>query len=125
MSETISTGWQLFEDEDGFEYHRAILENYIVFLRSTAPAHSKAAKRQSSKKQSRDVSGWFVHILMPEEERQKAFLAGPGFDRGATLEEAKRIAQNVARDGRGKLERLSKRQELEAKGNRPPRAKRR
>jgi hypothetical protein len=125
MAETISTGWQAFEDEDGFEYHRAILENYIVFLRSTAPAHSKAAKRQFSKKQSRDISGWFVHILMPEEERQKAFLAGPGFDRGANLEEAKRIAENVAKDGRGKLERLSKRQELEAKGKRPPKAKKR
>jgi hypothetical protein len=108
MAEAISTGWQAFEDEDGFEYHRAILENYIVFLRSEPPAHSKAAKRKS-----REVQGWFVHILMPEEERQKAFLAGPGFDRGATLEEAKRIAENVARDGRGKLERLSKRQELE------------
>jgi hypothetical protein len=125
MAEAISTGWQSFEDEDGLEYHRAILENYIVFLRSEPPAHSKAAKRQSGKKQSRDVSGWFVHILMPEDERQKAFLAGPGFDRGVHLEEAKRIAENVARDGRGKLERLSKRQELEAKGSRPPKAKKR
>jgi hypothetical protein len=123
MAEAISTNWQLFEDEDGFEYHRAILENYIVFLRSEPPAHSKAAKRQSSKKLSRDVSGWFVHILMPEDERQKAFLAGPGFDRGAPLEEAKRIAEKVARDGRGKLERLSKRQDLETKGNRSPKAK--
>jgi hypothetical protein len=125
MAEAISTGWQLFEDEDGLEYHRAILENYIVFLRSEPPAHSKAAKRQSNKKQSRDIQGWFVHILMPEDERQKAFLAGPGFDRGVHLEEAKRIAENVARDGRGKLERLSKRQDLEAKGSRPPKAKKR
>jgi hypothetical protein len=120
MAEAISTNWQLFEDEAGFEYHRAILENYIVFLRSEPPAHSKAAKRKA-----RDIQGWFVHILMPEEERQKAFLAGPGFDRGATLEEAKRIAENVARDGRGKLERLSKRQDLETKGNRPAKIKKR
>jgi hypothetical protein len=125
MAESITTGWQAFEDEDGFEYHRAILENYIVFLRSEPPAYSKAAKRQSSKKQNRDVEGWFVHILMPEDERQKAFLAGPGFDRGVRLEEAKRIAENVARDGRGKLERLSKRQELEARGNRQPKSKKR
>ena len=125
MAEALSTGWQLFEDEDGFEYHRAILENYIVFLRSEQPAHSKAAKRPSRKNPSRDIQGWFVHILMPEDERQKAFLAGPSFDRGTTLEEAKRIAENVARDGRGRLERLSKRQELEAKGNRPPKAKNR
>jgi hypothetical protein len=108
MAETISTGWQAFEDEDGFEYHRAILENYIVFLRSEPPAHSKAAKRNA-----REIQGWFIHILMPEDERQKAFLAGPGFDRGAPLEQAKRIAENVAKDGRRKLERLAKRRELE------------
>jgi hypothetical protein len=120
MAEAISTNWQLFEDEDGFEYHRAILENYIVFLRSEPPAHSKATKRKA-----REISGWFIHILMPEDERQKAFLAGSGFDRGVNLEEAKRIAENVARDGRGKLERLSKRQDLEAKGNRLPKAKKR
>ena len=120
MAETISTDWQLFEDEDGFEHHRAILENYIVFLRSEPPAQSKAAKRKS-----RDITGWFVHILMPEDERQKAFLAGPGFDRGANLEEAKRIAENVARDGRVKLERLSKRQDLEVQGQRPSKPKKR
>ena len=117
MAETISTGWQLFEDEDGFEYHRAILENYIVFLRSEPPS--------GKKQKSRGAGGWFVHILMPEEERQKAFLAGPGFDRGAPLEEAKRIAENIARDGRGKLERLANRRELESRGNRPPKAKKR
>ena len=122
MAETISTGWQAFEDEDGSDYHRAILENYIVFLRSEPPP----GKKQKGKKQkSRGAGGWFVHILMPEEERQKAFLAGPGFDRGAELAEAKRIAENIARDGRGKLERLAKRQDLEVHGQRPSKPKKR
>ena len=122
MAETISTGWQAFEDEDGLEYHRAILENYIVFLRQ----ESALGQKQKGKKQkSRGAGGWFVHILMPEEERQKAFLAGPGFDRGANLEEAKRIAESIARDGRGKLERLAKRRELEVHGQRPSKPKKR
>ena len=122
MAETISTGWQVFEDEDGFEYHRAILENYIVFLRSEPPL---SQKQKSKKQKSRGAGGWFVHILMPEEERQKAFLAGPGFDRGAPLEEAKRIAENIARHGRGKLERLAQRRELEVHGQRPSKPKKR
>ena len=52
MAETISTGWQLFEDEDGLKYHRAILENYIVFLRSEPPLGQK----QKGKKQKQFVS---------------------------------------------------------------------
>lgn len=106
--------WQVFTDEDGLEGYRAILEGYLVFLRETP---FKPGKRPSS--------GWFVHILMPEDERQKAFLAGPGFDRGVELEEAKRIAEEVAKAGRGKLERLAQRRELEAKGQRSGKNKRR
>ena len=106
--------WQVFTDEAGFEGHRAILEGYLVFLRDTP---FKPAKRAPS--------GWFVHILMPEDERQKAFLAGPGFDRGVGLEEAKRIAEEVAKAGRGKLERQAQRRELEAKGQRSGKGKKR
>ena len=104
-------GWQQLED-DGLEYHRAILEGYLVFLR-TEPLEDSYATRKQQKKKHHDAGNWFIHILMPPEERQKHYLAGPGFQYGTTLTLAKTIALEVVRRGRGLLERDA---------NQPPRA---
>ena len=96
-------GWQQLED-DGLEYHRAILEGYLVFLR-TEPLEDSYATRKQQKKKHHDAGNWFIHILMPPEERQKHYLAGPGFQYGTTLTLAKTIALEVVRRGRGLLER--------------------
>jgi hypothetical protein len=103
------TDWQSFSDDDGREGFRAILDGYLVFVREVPFEHVQHRR-------VRAVSGWYVHILMPEDERRKAFLAGPGFDRPVPLEQAFEIAERVAKAGRGKLERLAKRRELEAQG---------
>ena len=111
------TAWQVFTDADGSEGYRAVVDGYLVFLREAPP------EGQRGRKGARVAGGWLVHVLMPEDERRKAFLAGPGFDRPVPLEEAKRVAEGAALEGRGKLERQAKRRELEAKAERPPKPK--
>jgi hypothetical protein len=103
--------WQQLEDDDALEYHRAILEGYLVFLRQFPLEDSYAARKQQKKKHH-DAGDWFIHILMPPEERQKHYLAGPGFQYGTSLALAKTIALEVVRRGRGLLERAA---------NQPPR----
>ena len=92
--------WQQLEDEKNLEYHRAILEGYLVFLRTEPFEDSYAARKQQKK---RDAGAWFIHILMPPEERQKHYLAGPGFQYGTDLQTAKTIALELVRRGRGLL----------------------
>lgn len=96
--------WQQLEDEDNLEYHRAILEGYLVFLR-TEPTEDSYAARKQQKKKHKDGGIWFIHILMPPDERAKHYLAGPGFGYGTDLQTAKTIALELVRRGRGLLER--------------------
>lgn len=106
--------WQQLEDDDLLEYHRAILEGYLVFLRQESLEDSYATRKQQKKKH-KDAGDWFIHILMPPEERQKHYLAGPGFQYGTNLEMAKTIALEVVRRGRGLLERDESREPRETK----------
>ena len=106
--------WQQLEDENALEYHRAILEEYLVFLRQEPLEDSYAARKQQKKKHH-DAGDWFIHILMPPDERQKHYLAGPGFQYGTNLEMAKMIALEVVRRGRGLLERAESQPPREAK----------
>jgi hypothetical protein len=96
--------WQQLEDEDNLEYHRAILEGYLVFLRQEPFEDSYAARKQQKKKH-KDAGIWFIHILMPPDERQKHYLAGPGFGYGTDLQTAKTVALELVKRGRGLLER--------------------
>ena len=96
--------WQQLEDENNLEYHRAILEGYLVFLRQEPTLDSYASRKQQKKKHN-DVGAWFIHILMPPDERQKHYLAGPGFGYGTDLQTAKSVALELVKRGRGLLER--------------------
>jgi hypothetical protein len=95
--------WTLVESDDDVHY-RAVLEGYLVFLR-LKPADFSRRKR----KRSRGSGDWFVHFLMPDEEREKAFLAGEGFTVGASLERAQVLALEKAVALRGALERKAAR----------------
>ena len=96
--------WQQLEDENNLEYHRAILEDYLVFLRQEPTLDSYASRKQQKKKHN-DAGAWFIHILMPPDERQKHYLAGPGFGYGTDLQTAKSVALELVKRGRGLLER--------------------
>jgi hypothetical protein len=110
--------WQQLEDEDNLEYHRAILEGYLVFLRQEPVEDSYAARKQQ-KKRHKDAGAWFIHILMPPEERGKHYLAGPGFQYGTDLQTAKTIALELVRRGRGLLERDATREPRAPSQNQP------
>ena len=87
--------WQAFED-DGQTAYRAVCDGYLVFLTNHGGL-------------------WFVNVLMPEDEREKTYMAGPGFKRGVPLEDAQRIAQDVTRQARSKLERKARQREQRAR----------
>ncbi len=110
--------WQQLEDQDNLEYHRAILEGYLVFLR-TEPVENSYAARKQQKKKHKDAGAWFIHILMPPEERGKHYLAGPGFQYGTDLQTAKTIALELVRHGRGLLMRDEGREPRAASTNQP------
>jgi hypothetical protein len=97
----IVSDWQEFEADDAVQY-RAVLEGYLVFLR-----HQPNLEPRARRKQKRSSSGgeWFVHFVIPDDERERAYLAGEGFTSGATLGRAQEIATLKARELRGKLER--------------------
>jgi hypothetical protein len=88
--------WQPFEDTDGQTAYRAVCHGYLVFLTNHGGV-------------------WFVNVLMPEDEREKTYMAGPGFKKGVRLEEAQRIALELTRQARAKLERKLKARERQAK----------
>ena len=90
--------WQAFDD-DGQTAYRAICDGYLVFL----TGHGGL---------------WFVNILMPEDEREKTYMAGPGFKRGVPLAEAQRIAQEITQQARTKLERKAR--QLEQRAQKQP-----
>ena len=92
--------WHEFEVEDAVQY-RAILEGYLVFLRLEQPDPRARRKR---KRNSSD-GDWFVHFVIPDDEREKAYLAGEGFTSGASFDRAQEIAALKAKEMRGKLER--------------------
>jgi hypothetical protein len=92
--------WHEFEVDDAVQY-RAILEGYLVFLRFLPP-EPRARRKQ---KRGTRGGGWFVHFVIPDDERDKAYLAGEGFSTGTDLERAQDIAVLKARELRGKLER--------------------
>jgi hypothetical protein len=110
--------WQQLEDEDNLEYHRAILEGYLVFLR-TEPFEDSYTARKQQKKKHKDAGAWFIHILMPPDERQKHYLAGPGFGYGTDLQTAKTIALELVRRGRGLLMRDATREPRAPSQNQP------
>lgn len=93
--------WQQFEADEAVQY-RAVLEGYLVFLRR------EQADPRARRKQKRSPSNggeWFVHFVIPDDEREKAYLAGEGFTSGASFERAQEIAGLKAREMRDKLER--------------------
>lgn len=92
--------WQEFEADEAVQF-RAVLNGYLVFLRRERP------DPRSRRKQKRGSSNgdWFVHFVIPDEEREKAYLAGEGFTSGSSLEKAREIATLKAKEMREKLER--------------------
>ncbi len=64
--------------------------------------------RRKQKKQ-RSIGNWYVHFLIPDDERSKAYLAGEGFSFGTSLERAQALALEKARELRGALEKKQKR----------------
>lgn len=109
--------WHEFELEGDVQL-RAILEGYLVFLRREQ-AFSSGRKGQ----RGRASGEWFVHFLIPDEERERAYLAGEGFTNGVTLERAQEIAMEKAQELRGNLDRGAARQaalqERMARGSQP------
>jgi hypothetical protein len=109
--------WHEFELEGDVQL-RAILEGYLVFLRREQ-AFSSGRKGQ----RGRASGEWFVHFLIPDEERERAYLAGEGFTNGVTLERAQEIAMEKALELRGNLDRGAARQaavqERLARGSQP------
>ncbi len=93
--------WHEFEVADVVQY-RAVLEGYLVFLRQQPDVEPRARRKQ---KRHAGSGGWFVHFVIPDDEREKAYLAGEGFTSGASLERAQEVAALKARELRGKLER--------------------
>jgi hypothetical protein len=90
--------WTEIETDDDISY-RAILEDYIVFLR----LEPTDLTRRKQKKQ-RSTGDWFIHFLIPDDERQKAYLAGEGFSHGTSLERAQGLALEKAQELRRALE---------------------
>ena len=89
--------WTLVETE--FDTHsRAIIDGYLVFLR-LEPSDTSRRKQ----KRNRSTGDWYIHFLIPEEERQKAYLSGEGFSSGTSLERAQELALEKAGELRGAL----------------------
>ena len=97
----MAVDWHEFEADDAVQY-RAVLEGYLVFLRLEPDVEPRARRKQ---KRSSSGGDWFVHFVIPDDEREKAYLAGEGFSSGASLERAQQIAALKAKELRGKLER--------------------
>jgi hypothetical protein len=91
--------WTEIETGDELSY-RAVLEDYIVFLR-LEPSDLMRRKQ----KRQRSTGDWYIHFLIPDDERSKAYLAGEGFSFGTSLEKAQVLAFEKARELRGALER--------------------
>ncbi len=101
--------WTEIQTDDELSY-RAILEDYIVFLRLEPTDTS----RRKQKKQ-RSIGDWYIHFLIPDDERSKAYLAGEGFSHGTSLDRAQALALEKAQELRGALERkFSRSQEKKA-----------
>ena len=116
--------WTEIENDDGLSY-RAILEDYLVFLRyepadlsrrrqkkqhkSGEKSRSTGEKSRSTGEKSRSTGDWYVYFLIPDDERNKAYLAGEGFSRGTSLERAQDLAFQKALELRGALSRQQKR----------------
>jgi hypothetical protein len=99
--------WQI-EELEGETRYRAVLEGYLVFLQREPFIERNASKRKQ--KRSKATGAWFVHFLIPDEERERAYLAGEGFTSGTTLETAQRLAVSKARELRATLERRQTRE---------------
>ncbi len=95
--------WTEIETDDELSY-RAILEDYIVFLR----LEPSDLSRRKQKKQ-RSIGNWYIHFLIPDDERSKAYLAGEGFSHGTSLAQAQVLALEKAQELRGALEKKQKR----------------
>ncbi len=95
--------WSELELDNQLQY-RAILEGYLVFLRQEPQETSQ--RKQKRKATSGD---WYIHFLIPDEERQKAYLAGEGFSTGTSLEQAQMLAFEKAKALRGALEKKQSR----------------
>ena len=93
--------WQEFEVDETVQY-RAVLEGYLVFVRREPDLDPRARRKQ---KRSMIGGEWFVHFVIPDDEREKAYLAGEGFTSGASFERAREIAALKAKEMRHKLER--------------------
>lgn len=87
--------WTEIETDYELSY-RAILEDYLVFLR----LEPSGLSRRKQKKQ-RSTGDWYIHFLIPDEERSKAYLAGEGFSFGTSLDKAQILAVEKARELRG------------------------
>ncbi len=106
--------WTEIENDDGLSY-RAILEDYLVFLRlELSKEHRKSKKSRSIGKNSRSTGDWYIHFLIPDEERNKVYLAGEGFSHGTSLERAQTLALEKALELRAAFSRQQKRK---AKGS--------
>jgi hypothetical protein len=98
----VNSDWSEFNIDDDLQY-RAVLEGYLVFLRRDAPTASGGRKAKRQRGSRANAGAWFIHILMPEEERRKAYLSGEGFSTPVTLERAQVLAWQKARELRQKL----------------------
>jgi hypothetical protein len=95
--------WTEIETDAELSY-RAILEDYIVFLRLEP---SDTSRRKQKKQRSK--GDWYIHFLIPDDERAKAYLAGEGFSFGTSLDKAQVLALEKAQEMRGALEKKQKR----------------
>jgi hypothetical protein len=99
----LNADWAVF-DADGEPQYRAVLEGYLVFLRQDAPTASSGRKAKRQRGSTANAGVWFIHILMPDDERRKAYLAGEGFSTSVTLARAQDLALKKVRELREKLE---------------------
>lgn len=99
----MNSDWTLFGADDEPQY-RAVLEGYLVFLRQDAPTASSGRKAKRQRGSQANSGPWFIHILLPDEERRNAYLSGEGFSTGVTFERAQELAFAKVRELRGKLE---------------------
>jgi hypothetical protein len=103
--------WTEIETDHDLSY-RAILEDYIVFLRLEPSdlSRRKQKKSRSAGDQSRSTgANWYIHFLIPDDERSQAYLAGEGFSSGTSLARAQNLALEKAQELRGALSRQQQR----------------
>ncbi len=100
----MNSDWTLFTADDEPQY-RAVLEGYLVFLRQDAPTASSSGRKAKRQRGSKANAGaWFIHILLPDDERRIAYLSGEGFSTGVTFERARELAFQKVHELRKKLE---------------------